>query len=112
MLPYPGLGGRTQVSTSGGSTPTWSQDGKELYFLSGGRLMAARVETRPAFRAGLPEPLFEATSAGSYDVAPDGTGFVMTRSDDPLGAGAALRPLSVIVGWFQDVSRRTQAAGN
>jgi serine/threonine-protein kinase len=106
VIPYPGPGGRWQVSTEGGSAPNWSRDGKELFFESSGRLMAVGVETQPAFRAGLPKPLFEATSLGAYDVAPDGDRFVMVRS---LGPGQGPRTLSVVLGWFEDVTRRVQA---
>ena len=71
--------------------------------------MAAGVETRPAFRTALPKPLFELTNLGDYDVAPDGARFVMVRFPGP---GAAPRPLAVVLGWFEDVTRRMQAGGN
>jgi len=53
-------------------------------------------------------PLFELTKLGGYDVAPDGARFVMIRS---LGPGAGSRPLAVVLGWFEDVTRRRQAGG-
>src|SRR5262249_21882285 len=34
IQPYPGLGGKWQVSTTGGRDPFWRRDGKELYFVS------------------------------------------------------------------------------
>jgi serine/threonine-protein kinase len=110
VLPYPGPGGRSRISSDGGSAPAWSRDGKELFFLGGGRMVAVGVETQPTFRAGLPKPLFEATRLTAYDVAPDGAGFVMTRFG-PLGPEAASRPLSVVLGWFEDLTERMQAAG-
>ncbi len=81
--------------------------------MSGGRLMAAGIETRPTFRARLPKPLFEAPRQTAYDVAPDGAGFIMTRfvRAGPLGSDAAPRPLSVVLGWSEDLTRRMQAAG-
>jgi eukaryotic-like serine/threonine-protein kinase len=109
VLPYPGPGGRSQVSTDGGSWPVWSRDGKELFFVSAGRLMAAAVETRPTFRARLPKPLFELgnlSDYGGYDVAPDGTRFVMVRSLGPPPVRS--RPLAVVLGWSADVTRRMQ----
>ena len=70
--------------------------------------MAVSVETRPTFRSGMPKPLFDLTNLGGEDVAPDGARFVMVRSP---GSGAASRPLAVVQGWFEDVTRRVQAGG-
>jgi serine/threonine protein kinase/Tol biopolymer transport system component len=103
---YPGPGGRSQVSIDGGSTPVWSHDGRELFYQSSGKMMAAAIETQPKFRAGLPKPLFELTNLDEYDVAPDGQRFVMirTREED-----AAPRTLSVVLNWFDDLKRRMSA---
>jgi serine/threonine-protein kinase len=103
VIPYPGPGGRSQVSTDGGSTPVWSRDGRELFFRSGTRFLAAAVETRPTFRAGLPKPLFELAGISDYDVAPDGQRFVMARR---VRASPAPRTLSVVLGWFDEIAQR------
>jgi Tol biopolymer transport system component len=103
---YPGPGGRWQVSTDGGSAPVWSRDGRELFYRGGGNLMAAGVETRPKFRAGLPKPLFKLTNLGDYDVAPDGQRFVMVRS---RAEEDAPRSVAVVLGWFDDLKRRAPA---
>src|SRR5262249_36534206 len=58
VQPYPGRGA-TAVSTTGGSSPRWSPDGKELFFRSDGKLMAVDVETAPRLRLGKPRVLFE-----------------------------------------------------
>src|SRR5262249_40913282 len=42
---FPPSQGKWQVSTAGGTEPLWRQDGKELYYISGGRLVAAEVQT-------------------------------------------------------------------
>jgi len=73
-----------KISDGGGTEPRWSRDGRELYFESGGRLMAVPVSTGSAFNAGTPRPLFSlqgyrrARNRPQYDVAPDGR-FVMIR---------------------------------
>src|SRR5262249_61595921 len=46
VQPYPGRGA-TAVSTTGGSSPRWSPDGKELFFRSDGKLMAGGALNRP-----------------------------------------------------------------
>jgi hypothetical protein len=69
--------------------------------------MVAGIETRPTFRAGLPKPLFDLTNmGGDYDVAPDGARFVMLRSPR---IGKAPPPLAVVLGWFEEVTRRMHA---
>ena len=37
MRPFPGPGGKTQISTGGGSLPQWSRNGKELYYIASTR---------------------------------------------------------------------------
>jgi dipeptidyl aminopeptidase/acylaminoacyl peptidase len=106
VVPFPGPGGRFQVSTDGGSAPVWSRDGKELFFVSGGRLMAAAVETRPAFRAELPRALLELPDMRDYDVAPDGQRFLVARWLRPRSAP---RTLAVVIGWSDEVARRVDA---
>jgi Tol biopolymer transport system component len=47
VQPFPAPGGqRWQVSTDGGDFPTWSRDGKKLFFVDGNRtMMASDVKT-------------------------------------------------------------------
>jgi eukaryotic-like serine/threonine-protein kinase len=57
--PYPGPGGKVQVSTEGGSGPSWPRNGKDLTFLGPGmKLLASEVQTRPAWDAAAPRPIF------------------------------------------------------
>jgi len=52
---------RWQVSTMGGSSPQWRADGKELFYVQRGRLMAADVTVTGArLAAGVPRELFQA----------------------------------------------------
>ena len=74
---------KTQVSREGGRLPTWSADGRELFFLQDSSLMAVTVTTTAdAFESGRPSALFNLrrppTDDGAiYDVAPDGKSFVI-----------------------------------
>ena len=78
VLPFPPTGERWRVSTSGGADPLWSRDGRELFYRSGGKVMAVDVRTSPRFSAGTPRALFDDTFAVSpnfitgYSVAADG----------------------------------------
>lgn len=49
-----------RISPDGGLEPQWRSDGKELFYLRDGTLMAVDVQTEgPEFEAGLPKPLFD-----------------------------------------------------
>src|SRR5262245_26755461 len=55
-----------QVSLQGGDHPMWRADGRELYFVSAGKLIALPVEsTSPDLHLGHPAPLFD-LPVGSY----------------------------------------------
>ena len=43
VQPFPGPGGRVQVSANGGSEPVWARDGKRLFYRGDGHLIAARI---------------------------------------------------------------------
>jgi hypothetical protein len=47
--PFPGAGGKWQVSTAGGSAPRWRGDGLELYYLAAdNKLMAVGISPKGA----------------------------------------------------------------
>ncbi len=105
VRPFPGP--RWQISTEGGYGPRWSKSGRELFYRNGDKMMAADVETKPTFRPGRPRTLFEGRFRGSYDVAPDGTRFLMIKPD-PAESGPA--HVKVVLNWFEEVKRRVPGA--
>jgi hypothetical protein len=79
-----GDAGRWQISTQGGSAPTWRRDSRELYFVTPQkRLMAVQVDATDAFRHSPPRELFAALfndvsmADGFYAAMPDGQSFVV-----------------------------------
>jgi eukaryotic-like serine/threonine-protein kinase len=96
------LGGTTRrvVSSGGGSQPRWSQDGTELFFVTGDAVMAAAVHADGTFDA--PRRLFDRSSFflpyrfQSYGASPNGKRFLMIRRDE----GSVPRQLNVILNWF------------
>jgi eukaryotic-like serine/threonine-protein kinase len=58
---FPPSGGKWQVSTAGGDEPYWRHDGKELFYVEGGKRMMAVDVTSDGlrFKPGTPKPLFE-----------------------------------------------------
>jgi serine/threonine-protein kinase len=88
VQPFPGPGGKWQISIAGGSEPVWSGAGGEIFYRTGNRMMAVHVVTGPTFVAETPRVLFEGsyvpTRRGepAYDVTPDGQRFLMVRPDE------------------------------
>jgi serine/threonine-protein kinase len=110
VRPFPGPGGKWQVSTEGGTEPVWARSGRELFFWSGDRMMAAPIAGDREFSAGKPVPLFEGRyerpfARPNYDVTPDGRYFVMIK-------GTGLEPrasqLNVLLGWAEGLRPQTR----
>jgi len=96
-----GSGDKFLVSTNGGSSPFWRQDGKELYYLDSDRkVMAVGVTTRPAFRTGVPKFLFQSplqfdqTEETFWSPSPDGKRFLFLV---PEMQGQT--PFTVVLNW-------------
>ena len=59
VQPFPGPGGKWQISTEGGTEPVWNPAGRELFYRMGNRMMAVATTLQPAFSADKPRVLFE-----------------------------------------------------
>ena len=109
VRPFPGPGGRIQVSVNGGSEPVWTRDGRELIYREDtgptSRLIAAAVRTSPAFEVAARTPLFDASNYlsvedhANYDVHPDGQSFVMIRSPQAT-------QIQLILNWTAQIRER------
>jgi eukaryotic-like serine/threonine-protein kinase len=83
VVPFPGPGGKWQVSSGGGDYPRWRGDGKELFYLSlDNKMMAAEVKASgSSFAIGAVRQLFEIrvyrSQVGAYDVTADGQRFIL-----------------------------------
>jgi hypothetical protein len=106
---YPGGGGKHRVSDSGGIAPTWSGNGRELFFQSedGRRVLTASVDTVGGLTVGTPQLLFEGPFrrsfdvGQSYDVTADAQRFLMMRVDPQLETA---RELIVVQNWSLSTS--------
>jgi eukaryotic-like serine/threonine-protein kinase len=109
VRPYPGPGGKWQVSTEGGSEPVWNPKGRDLFYRSGNKMMAVDVATQPGFTAGKPKVLFEGSyvptprSFPDYDVSPDGKRFLMLKAD---AQAQGPTQINVVVNWFEELKRK------
>jgi eukaryotic-like serine/threonine-protein kinase len=101
---FPEPGERVRVSVSGGSTPRWKGDGRELYFVSAGNeMIATAIELGSSVRVGASRPLFRMNPAGwqDYDVTADGQRFLVVVNMPAPDAEA----ISVTVNWFSLLRR-------
>jgi eukaryotic-like serine/threonine-protein kinase len=105
VAPFPGPGGKVQISTSGGDSPRWRRDGREIFYVAPERkLMAAKVETSPALRIGAAQLLFQTGPQApgvSYDASADGQKFLLTN----VQFEEASQPLTVVLNWTAGLGR-------
>ena len=86
VQPFPGPGGRVQVSAGGGTEPVWSRDGRRLFYRGDGHLMAARLAPGEAFAVVARDTLFAdtyqfaANPHANFDVMADGAHFVFLKA--------------------------------
>jgi Tol biopolymer transport system component len=90
------------ISNGGGRQPRWRGDGKELYFLSGRRVMAVDITSGTVFHPSVPRSLFEialptGTSASrrDWDVTPDGKRFLINIAASTVSQS----PITVVLNW-------------
>ena len=110
MVPYPGPGGKWQVSTAGGNFPQWRADGKELFFQGADdqSVMAVEVRAGTTFEVGAPTLLFRTTFVhrGSnrmrWTVSRDGQRFLIAT---PTGSATPAH-LVVATNWTRELRRK------
>ena len=113
VQPYPGPGGKWQISTDGGTEPVWNRNGRELFYRNGNKMMAVEITTQPNFALGNPRVLFEGpyvlatVPISNYDVSPDGRRFLMVKPTEQ--AQAAPTQINVVLNWFEELKRRVPA---
>src|SRR5882762_1064253 len=110
VQPYPGPGGKWQISTEGGTEPVWNPNGRELFYRSGDSVIAVEIATQPGFVAGKPRKLFEGryepapVPIANYDVSPDGQRFLMLKPTEQ--AQVAPTQINVVLNWFEELKQK------
>jgi eukaryotic-like serine/threonine-protein kinase len=118
VAPFPGPGGRWQISTAGGIEPRWSKSSHELFYLAGPDLLSLNKPQLVAvpyyveqntFEPGRPVVLFEGDFLtripySSYDVASDGQHFVMFQDAGNNTQSVAVQP-TVLLNWLDQMRR-------
>ncbi|HUD71136.1 MAG TPA: hypothetical protein VMQ62_04165, partial [Dongiaceae bacterium] len=103
-----GSGGKTRISTAGGTEPRWSRDGRAVFYRSGDDLMSVALASGNDPHAQPPRTILSdpAMLPGwsnyvNYDVAADGRRFAIIEGADPRTT-----PLQVILNFTEELKRR------
>jgi Tol biopolymer transport system component len=109
VRPFPGPGGKWQVSTAGGFFPKWSRNGNELFYRTGDSkiMRVAYSVTGDSFRADKPQLWSpgQFTDRGvnyNFDVHPDGKRFAVLKTPGSEQT-AAVNKVSFIFNFFDEL---------
>jgi serine/threonine protein kinase/Tol biopolymer transport system component len=113
VQPYPGTGGRWQISDGGGRFPIWSENRHELFFLGPDHRIRAVEYTVDghSFSAGKPRVWSETRVAdlgvnSAYDLAPDGKRFAAILNADQAGESNRRANVTVLVNFPDELRQR------
>jgi hypothetical protein len=110
VRPFHGPGGKSQISTRGGSLPTWSRTKRELFYGSNGQIMVATYTVDgDSFRAEKPRVWSEGRyqTRGSnrmFDLHPDGERFALLPAAQTPG-GTRQDHVTFIFNFFEELRR-------
>ena len=103
IRPFPGPGGKWQVSTGGADGGTFAHNGREILYRHGTKFFTVPLELAPRVRVGKPQFLFEKTHRqGTWDLAKDDQRIMLIRDDTPRTTGQ----LQIVMNWFEELKRR------
>ena len=113
VRPFPNVNeGRWRLSPTGGRTPTWSPDGRELFYrgLQDDPMMVVPVDTEPTFSYGSPVVLFdgraflgaEGVGRRAFDISADGQRFLMIRRSD-TDTTLAANEIILVQNWTEEL---------
>ncbi len=89
-----------RISTHGGANPFWRSDGKELFFISGNKLMAVSVKGGAELQAGTPQPLFDLEGIW-YEPSQDGQRFLTFAVTEKAPAP----PIQIVLNWAAEMKK-------
>jgi Tol biopolymer transport system component len=105
VAPFPGPGAKRQISTTGGIFPRWRADGKEIFYLSDGTLMAAEVSIKSGgIEVGAIRSLHIPVTWPhyKYDASVDGQRFLVATPREQKSSA----PLTLVQNWTAMLKRK------
>ena len=114
VRPFPGPGGKWQISTAGATYSFWSRDGRELFYRTAdNRIMLVDYAVKgDSFTAGKPRvwsvTQVRPTPEGSpaLDLAPDGKRFAILPDSDAAQAQTGSVHVMFLLNFFDELRRR------
>jgi serine/threonine-protein kinase len=118
VQPFPGPGGRWQISAGGGSSPRWSRSSKELFYRAADqRIMVTTYATTGdsfgAGKAGLwsPSQFGSGGPTSNFDLHPDGKRLVVLKA--PSGVeNVPVNKVTFFFNFFEELRRKVPAGKN
>lgn len=122
VRPFPGPGGKWQISSEGGAEPLWARNGKHLFYRSDvgkgaaevSQVWAVDVRTDGSFTASKPRLLF-ATPAffqsgipHCWDISLDDQRFLMVKLEDRKAQ--PVTEMILVTNWFEELKRLAPTA--
>ena len=106
---FPDKHGHWQISSNGGTQPSWRADGKEIFYLGPDQaLMSVGVQAGDSFESGAPTILFRASFPmlvpaywANYSATPDGQRFLVSE----LVSETASTPINVTLNWTAELKK-------
>lgn len=96
--------GRIQVSPSGGTDPSWSPDGRTLYYVRKHGVEAVAIDRAEGVRSGSqPRRLFERPDMSVVLPLPGGNAFLVA---DRMREQLPLTTLNLIINWQAEIEKR------
>ena len=101
VQPFPGPGGKSQISISGGTSAQWRLDGRELFYMGlDNRLMAVPVTLNGStVGAGTPVALFSTPPGSEYAASPDGQRFLVNEITEEAS------PITILLNWTASLKK-------
>jgi hypothetical protein len=109
VQPFPGPGGKLQISNEGGREPLWSRNGKQLFYRWGDQVWVVDVQIGSGFSASKPRLLFEQPGYASHspirtwDISPDGQRFLMVKME--VRKPHPVAEMILVQNWFEELKR-------
>jgi serine/threonine-protein kinase len=111
VRPFPDVnGGKWQLSSGGGSAPVWARNGRELFYVSRGKMNVVAIHPGTPFSAAPPRALFTVPDGvragslvrGTFAISPDDQRFLMVR-DNRWEEMAGTPTVVVVENFFEEL---------
>jgi len=118
VQPFPGPGGKWQISNEGGWEPLWARNGKKLFYRQlwsppECKFFVVDVQTGSDFSPSKPGLLFQlsgylgSTPIRTWDISPDGQRFLMAKHEERKPQ--PVTELILVQNWFEELKRLSPA---